>query len=420
MLYFFLQSCKRKIWECVDPSERQRYLEKKQRKDQLGKQVVVNKENSLPHKAAKVETANGNNQENLKSHMKVASSNRSNIEFQVNAMKVTDLKKELKLLGIDAGGLKKDLRSRLLQAMLDTVEAPLERPVSTSQRVEVESSCSVAKPSTGAAFSLGVKADDNPYDQNPKVNVVSSVGKAHSSFASDVILKKNQKDSFSSMQVEHHLAEISGTILEAPRNHEADSDDAWLEQTRPQSKESKSPNLKVDSDSCIAPTKVASNQNSSSKGRKARVSDEEMTPADRFEQTDKFPLNVEKATADVPDISPPASEASSASSKSSGKMVKDMVSKFSGFTSLSSTSSSSSSALSKGLQAKKEARLAKMAEIREKVRVLEENLPVACSEMLVNGTPLLTYVVSIVCRASRLRQPRRRWFQRSTHRLYLH
>ena len=68
----------------------------------------------------------------------------------------------------------------------------------------------------------------------------------------------------------------------------------------------------------------------------------------------------------VDDISPPPSEVS-ACSKSSGKSVKDMVSKFSSFSTISSASSSSGSALSKGLKAKMNSRLARNAEIREKV-----------------------------------------------------
>lgn len=64
--------------------------------------------------------------------------------------------------------------------------------------------------------------------------------------------------------------------------------------------------------------------------------------------------------------SAPPSEVS-LSSKASGNSVKDMVSKFSGFSS-SLSSSSGGSALSKGLQAKKEARQAKIAEMRAKAQ----------------------------------------------------
>ena len=68
---------------------------------------------------------------------------------------------------------------------------------------------------------------------------------------------------------------------------------------------------------------------------------------------------------DVREDTGPPSEVSFCS-KASGHSVKDMVSKFSGFS--SGMSSSSGSALSKGLQAKKEARQAKIAEMRAKVR----------------------------------------------------
>jgi hypothetical protein len=85
---------------------------------------------------------------------------------------------------------------------------------------------------------------------------------------------------------------------------------------------------------------------------------------------------VDDNTADAKpeeDISPPCSEDSMASSKISGTKVRELVSKITSNSNYASSTSSSQgegsrSALSKNLQAKKEARLARMAEIRGKVR----------------------------------------------------
>jgi hypothetical protein len=368
------QSCKRKIWECIDPADRQRYLEKKQKKIQFGQ--VNRKENMLGCIVAPVEPICEVHREPAKLQMQTTNSNRSNLEFQVNAMKVADLKKELKELGFDTGGLKKDLRSRLLQAKLDTVDSSTNRTAPAAPKKDVEHSNFGSKPSTNSPFFPvdSFENNDNDIKRDGTVDVDSCNVKVP--LVPDVIVEKSHKDSISSMQVEHHMTEISEVHRpDAPQvsNHESES---WKDQNRLLLKESKSPHPTVELKSSKAATTIASNNTASLIGKEARVSDEEMPPANptdsaksQFEQTEAFfSTTVGTVSEDGQGISRPVSEASSATSKSSGKMVKDMVSKFSGLTSISSTSSSNGSALSKGLQAKKDARLARMAEIREKVR----------------------------------------------------
>lgn len=371
-----LQSCKRKIWECVDPADRQRYLEKKQKKDMYGQVVLGNKENSLGCTTTKDETIGEVHREPAKlPPIQMTKSNRSNLEFQVNAMKVADLKKELRELGFDTGGLKKDLRFRLLQAKLKAVDSSAVRTLPVvPQEKDAEMFHLEAKHCTnGSTLVDRPESDDNDCKDEDAVNVNSLTG--NGMLVSDVILPKSQKDSFSSMQVEHHVTEI----IEG--NHPAgpvQGSDSWKEHAWLQSKtESKSPFQKADLQSSKAATTLVLIQDASSIGQEARVS-EEMPPADpivsakpQLEPTEAiFSIPVRAINEDDPNIARPVSEASSSTSKSSGKMVKDMVSKFSGLGSISS-SSSNGSALSKGLQAKKEARLARMAEIREKVRKID-------------------------------------------------
>jgi SAP domain len=325
--------------------------------------------------------------------MNKTNSNRSNLEFKVNAMKVADLKRELKQLGFDTGGLKKDLRSRLLQAMIDSGYASEALAVPAAKSLDIETSSHPVKPSSSRAFNL-VDPTDAFKPPQSEVKVDSFLENGQSSLQSGVIPPKCQKDSISSMQVEHHMTETTTEMsLAHPKDANLESDD--LKENSPlQIKESKSEFIaQVGLKASNAPTMNVSSHDVSLIGKQGRVSDVEMPPANATEPARKSKIQQieeslivqdKKVNEELHDISPPASEASSASSKSSGKMVKDMVSKFSGLTSLSSTSSSSGSALSKGLQAKKDARLARMAEIREKVRTFESNPRAMCDRSFIH------------------------------------
>jgi hypothetical protein len=375
----FIQSYKRKIWDCVDPADRQRYLEKKQKKGQfVGHAVVADKENTLGFINVNSDTMGELPRELTKPQpiQQKTNSNRSNLEFQVNAMKVADLKKELRELGFDTGALKKDLRSRLFQAKLEMMDSSAVRSVPIApQEKEVEISQFEMKSSTNGPLSLADQLKDNANDCRTEDMIhVDSIAE-NRPLVSDEILQKSHKDSFSSMQVEHHMTEISEVNHPAApvlvNQHEPDS---WHKLARLQPNLESKAAFPVVQSSKAPTTSTFLIQDETSTGKDARISDTEKPAANSIVSAkpqlqlseEIIAMPVEAINEDDQNIDRTVSEASSATSKSSGKMVKDMVSKFSGLGSISS-SSSNGSALSKGLQAKKEARLARMAEIREKV-----------------------------------------------------
>lgn len=306
---------------------------------------------------------------------------RADVEFKVNAMKVVELKRELKKRGCETSGLKKDLRSRLLMTMMSETNAQEKAEKTKSESAVVDSS-------TKAFDTVPATLKPKNYDQMPQrlqpnpskdSTYMQAITEPSKSVASSVVAPTESntkslgsrtepastfvhsqddqskqlpqpKESISSMQVEHHTSDSK-----SPKDGSSDH--------RPQAHH-------VSSDSSSEDA-VASASSSSVPFGKPEIID----ASSAVVATSSAPVPMVVDNIDDPkvpkeedeDISPPASEVS-ACTMSSAKSVKEMVSKFSTFSSLSSASSGSGSALSKGLQAKRDARLARNAEIREMVR----------------------------------------------------
>ncbi len=248
------------------------------------------------------------------SQPKKSLASRSNIEFKVNALKVVELRRELRNRGYDTKGLKKDLRARLSDAMFVELEA------------------------------------EGQHEKR--------------------LLEQQNRDSISSMQVEHH-----STAADEPS---VNMTEAKISSSM--GVQSSTPSKATASIRSPAPYSLTKETRQPSVSRVAAVSTESIPQVFKplSEKKDELiPSIVEdggkvsfSSHISADDNSPPTSEAGVSISKESGKMVKDMISKFSGQTSLSSTLNSPSlSAMSKEMKKMKEARMAKIAEMREKVRI---------------------------------------------------
>jgi hypothetical protein len=379
-----LQSCKRKIWECIGHAERQRYLDKKIKTKGY---FVENKENAVssvrPKELSPVPANASNQEQSMKSSQPKNNPGHANIEFSVNAMKVADLKKQLKARGYDTGGLKKDLRARLLDVMIAELEAEECQILSQSSiKVEPEkpkkpivSQVTMDEEKTNTCNDLCEKGIN--HDQNGPSDMVV-----------DELMEQdeNNRESISSMQVELNSSEV-GRSKEQQKDQAVEpmkivqpkspipeskaSSDARAKSTVSENKEMKSVTEKKETEDNITIMKTVISVSSVADNEKpSRLLDaENLKKLQSSTVSESFKLRLDKnescdAVEDY--ISPPASEVSSISKSS---MVKDMVSKFSGFSSSThSSTSSGGSALSKSLQLKKDARIAKMNEMRVKVR----------------------------------------------------
>jgi hypothetical protein len=300
---------------------------------------------------------------------KQSTQTRSDIELKVFVMKVVELKKELKERDCDTAGLKKDLRTRLMSVMLeqlDQAEPSVPSITGTSYSNTIVESIVEHKE---ISATVEISKNNIPDNNNQKLED-KMVPPPPMDTSSDHIPQKCQrKESISSMQVEHHSAGV-----EPVKTMEIEQEDketsGQIQNVSTSSICNESSKIPENSVTTISEETVLS-----SHGNFASDGPSGFPPAEQEEIPEVVaPLlksrtisEINEASFDDDDISPPASEVS-CSSKASGHSVKDMVSKFSGFSSLSS-SSSGGSALSKGLQAKKEARQAKIAEMRAKVRL---------------------------------------------------
>jgi len=409
-----IESCKRKIWECVDPAEREKYLEKKQKKHTKQGGIVENSNensqqslnNSRPpsafkkpeglHQLPDIQKA----QKNRSQPPKQPTQTRSDIELKVLVMKVVELKKELKARGGDTSGLKKDLRARLMSIMLEQLDQ------------EEPSVPSVTNKTTGISNSITTVESIVEHNENSNTMETSKTS-IHASNndekledkrvpppLNDSSAQENRgKESISSMQVEHHCTEVEPVKTTEPEQKEMEQDktERVCSSSQIPHKASNSighgilKELEIPVTAINEETVPLSDENSTSNEAS------ECPPIDQEEVSEVMAQFNNKSGKEVSidndDTSPPASEVS-CSSKASGNSVKDMVSKFSGFSSLSS-SSSGGSALSKGLQAKKEARQAKIAEMRAKSK------PVTSSKVALTSKEYSTTLSSLNATASK-------------------
>lgn len=322
---------------------------------------------------------------------KKGNTTRSNVEFHVNAMKVADLRKELKLRDCDANGLKKDLRARLLEAMFQELESqqnettasitePLvvkvEPPKQKAPEVESSSNSHTIE-LIGRKQENDERVDKESYDvSNSEAASGDEKGKADTEGSGP----RPAKVSYSSTQAETHSVVESESA--PPKQESVAPKEYWKNLSKASSQSEAS---------------VATGYSSIKKARSpiravvAKAAFKAFGIAASAASSQAFPMEVDTSSDAAPeeDISPPASEVST-SSKISGTRVRELVSKISNSSNFSSSTSALSStlagagtsalsstltggnasALSKNLQAKKEARLAKMAEMRNKSKPL--------------------------------------------------
>jgi hypothetical protein len=430
--------------------ESQRYLEKKPK---IQPPIVAeNKENAAEKIQATIPPSikisvkdQQNYQQFAVTQPKKSLASRSNLEFKVNAFKVVELRRELRNRGYDTQGLKKDLRGRLLDAMLVELDAegslnvpvtsvPAKMPQSKSGPAATAADFSenhsgsesvlgdandrddtilLAQASTSKSLEMkkmsiesmcpesskDMPLEHSPLEQTKKSSIEpKEQGKRHSR-------QQSSRDSISSMKVEHHSTTINDPCVKMTE-----------ENSSPMDVQPAPPNKVID----ILRSPVPSSQ-----GKKAgqtyipsakKVSTEDSprvfkpVSENKVEMIPSVVKDDEKASASshisADENSLPASDGSTSISKESRKMVKDMISKFSGQTSLSSTlSSSSSSAVSKEMKKIKDARMAKIAEMREKVRFCD------CSYNVLHLVLFLT-LISFVRRRCRARQ---NWLRIPSH-----
>lgn len=344
-------------------------MEKKQKKSE--KQDVTNgndKENSnysSNNPSKKLEESSKVVQK-AQTNKKQAPLTRTDIELKVLVMKVVELKKELKARGKDANGLKKDLRNRLINVMVEDLKREETQNIKAQKKVYNASDAVIVEESQEeqkeSSDSMDISKDSN---EKPVDNVESQ-----------------RRESVSSMQVEHH-----NEAEEQPKEIQNDNfkNSFSLEQKQ---KQSQNKQMFVASEGWKKPDSslksIREKDDVSNNKTPAHIS--ENSREEKSELTESKVKQFSEMKKDSnEDMSGPPSEVSFSST--SGNSVKDMVSKFSGFSS-NLSSGSSGSALSKGLQAKKEARQAKIAEMRAKVRL--ENL----NALILADLPFLLFFTS--------------------------
>lgn len=428
-----IESCKRKIWDCIGPAERKRYMEKKQKKytnndcsndvhthknsHQLSKRYppVAFKENCGQQQLSEIEEKAKKNRDRLP---KQPTQTRSDIELKVFVMKVVELKKTLRDQGCDTSGLKKDLRARLISVMLEQLNhEELSVPSIPSKPTGIFNTKATTKSIMEEKREIHTNKtksfnSSNTSENNEDGNLGDET--IPLSHPNDGHIQKLQrenksKESFSSMQVEHRRTQTEPV-------QELESDQKEQQQRIEQKDDEKRELMKSSSGHAQEASTV--NNHKHSKGQKKLVGtiteekessfreiamsnepqvclnnnqDEMMNNNVALlnhenKESNKFSEIKKKVSIDDDDASPQSEV--SCSSKTSGNSVKDMVSKFSGFSSLSSTGSGGS-ALSKGLQAKKEARQAKIAEMRAKSK------PVTSSKIALKSKEYSTTLSSL-------------------------
>jgi hypothetical protein len=327
---------------------------------------------------------------------------RSNIEFKVNALKVVELRMELRNRGYDTQGLKKDLRSRLLDAMLveleaeDSLQIPLalvsiKMPQATTAAVvtssenlqQTSSSEKIVGDSTGGDDAMQVGTSTSKSQGAKKMSIelrhpdnskkmsleLSQPTKKSSIEPKRQVIRHseqhNRGESISSMQVEHH-----GTTTDEQNVITIEGKDSSMGvQTATAMAILRSPAPNSQAKESVPSTSRVQKVSTESSPRVFKPISEKKVEKNPSVVKDDGKTSVSSQIS-ADDNSRTNSEACTSISKESGKMVKDMISKFSGQASLSSTlSSSSSSAVSKEMKKIKEARMAKIAEMREKVCV---------------------------------------------------
>jgi len=356
-----IESCKRKIWECIDPAERKQYFEKKQKKSEKenGKNEI-NKENSKyssnnpPTKKLEESTKDVQKAPTIKTQPTLT---RTDIELKVFVMKVAELKKELKARGQDTNGLKKDLRNRLINAILEDIRLEKVQAISAQNKLySAPESVIVEEPQEEqeeSSDSINVSKDSREKVEMEEEIIVPRQLPMDNG---EISQQSQRKESISSMEVEHHSEPIE-QAQETTKDYFTNLVSSEQKKEQAQNRPKFIPKKPESSLSAIKEIDAVTSNSTSAQAPDAEA---------KFELTEMKMKKFSKESDMSEAVSGPPSEVSY-SSLASGNSVKDMVSKFSGFSS-GLSSSNTGSALSKGLQAKKEARQAKIAEMRAKAQ----------------------------------------------------
>jgi hypothetical protein len=336
------KACKKKIWYCVqqDASSRNFPCPEVVTAVDAGKPAAV----GSPTKS---------------------SQHRGNAELHVYALKVVELKQKLKSRGLETNGLKKDLRTRLLDAMLEDT--------GDHDETENEAEQNIGSPDKSASETTGSDDPEVPDKSasetngidDPEVPLPTSDGKTQYLDKGQMKETSNLDDSSkkvgdSSCGREQDMGADPGqsTIPDSDCSvgkSSQTSRDYWMNKVKP------SPAPKQDNES-----KDDDQSHSTSRSPLRGLVKQAFKVFGTHGHSKSQPPPPDQLDDPTDDISPPSSEASNCS-KISGTKVRELVSKIANNSNYQTTQNGGS-ALSKNLQAKKEARLARMAEIREKVR----------------------------------------------------
>lgn len=367
------------IWQCVGGKEA--------KQDQGQEETRGEAETSQPSMANELSTS-------AQLCQKQSHPSRVNIEFRVNAMKVVELRKELRDRDLDTDGLKKQLQARLREAMFDEMEPRINDPT-VQQKDESVKEATVETLVEAKRTEAPIESNDDPKDgeEDTKMDDVSEVkvvakASAVSHQVKAIEVPKLVEDSPAEeskpraikLTVKPEslspLEKLSAAVV-SPKKQQMDQGSSNIKQYW--KKFSKPVQATISS-----PFKASASKNTAAKEKKSPI----RMVVKKAQNTQNAPSEIDLSSQDLmithsksdlseDDFERPVSDFSAASgsgSMSKTACVKDLVSKIqncNAFTSATTaTSVGSTSALSKNLQAKKEARLARMAEIRGKVRIL--------------------------------------------------
>lgn len=340
---FFQQKCRKQIWHCagdIDPPQRQA------KKAKMTPSMDASTSSSV-RSVAQIKGYNSSNGQK-----------RADIEFKVNAMKVAQMRDECRKLGLDTKGVKTALRSRLLTHLLEEQVQPGDSgEVGTTSPMKVD-----PEPEPIVA----------PRPVSSNMDETSSVVDT-TSMKSEVVFEqpvsKPARVSNNSAQADSIISSESVASENRVEKAAQDTQDPVRNNTG-----------KPETDTRMKPEPIA-------KSPLRGLVKEALKAIDNSVRSIKSTATEDKTTASdiTDDISPPASEVTtgSSSSKISGSRVRELVSKLSSQSQYSSNGQTGNtpSALSQSVQAKKEARMARMAEIRGKVRRQEDMAPEPTHDM---------------------------------------
>eukprot|EP00980_Cylindrotheca_fusiformis_P010430 scaffold2315_cov113-Cylindrotheca_fusiformis.AAC.23 len=403
-----IEACKKLIWQCVGGQE----IHKGKDWQCVGGQEIHKGKDGETPGTAEILVPPKVNEVNSSVHLsqKQSNPNRVNIEFRINAMKVAELKQELRDRDLDTNGLKKQLQARLLQAMFDELDTKMEPKLDSkvdpkndepseafkdqpSEEVNPAPKMAEAKnPSeevvAASQDNCSEKDENNDAQMNDILETNEDVGKKSALNPIKTVVSPNFQ----------HQSPVNRTESSSGKKSPQPGSESPIPLERPTTAASSpkkqvgqgSTNIKQYWKKFSKPAQVVGTSSSpvkehgftktTTKQKKSpirmvvkNVQVAHAAPSEIEVSQQDLTISQTKSDLSEDDFDRPVSDFSAASdsaSLSKTGSVRDIVSKIQSSATLTATNNSSgggnTSALSKNLQAKKEARLARMAEIREK------------------------------------------------------